>query len=215
MWDSCVRVLKRCFYASVFHYAHFHPKKEEEVAFGLKENQHKTLLFCQMQARPLWKCFSPHLREICCLLCLWKSCKCFIRILTLCGKYVTGKNLFLMKKSATMGVLGEDSEGKCSLKMNGNVFQRPTRPLQAYFWTRFAVVNAFKAALPSSSAAGRAFIFELSATTRCLFFRSLCYDWLACSVLLHTGSSLSPPALSASHLSLLIGTACSQKPLIC
>lgn len=31
-----------------------------------------------------------------------------------------------MKKSATMGVLGEVSESKRSLKLNGNVFQRPT-----------------------------------------------------------------------------------------
>lgn len=57
----------------------------------------------------------------------WKDHECFIRILTWCGKYVTGKKKpFLMKKSATMGVLGEVCESKRSLKMNSNLFQRYT-----------------------------------------------------------------------------------------
>lgn len=37
-----------------------------------------------------------------------------------------------MKKSATMGVLGQETECKHRLEMNGNVFQRPTRPLLVF-----------------------------------------------------------------------------------
>lgn len=156
----------------------------------------------------------------------WKDCECFIRILTWCGKYVTGKKkkrkTFLNeKKSGTMSVLGEFSESNRGLKMNSNVFQR-RKPTASVFLTTSCscecTQNKFTHQQPSRFGhlqPFKGFIFKLPMTTHYLFFKSLCYDWPARSVLLHTGSSLSPPALSASHLSLLIGTACSQKPLIC
>lgn len=94
-----------------------------------------------------------------------------------------------------MGVSGEDSEIKHGLKTNSNAFQRSKCPLQVFFYSFFAALG-----LPSSPAASWVVTSEISVTTR-LCCMCVCYDWLACSVLLHTGSLLSLPALSASHLS--------------
>lgn len=54
--------------------------------------------------------------------------------------------------------------------------------------------------LSSSPAASWVITSKILVTTR-LCCMCVCYDWLACSVPLHTGSLLSPPAPSASHLS--------------
>lgn len=82
MWDSCVRVLKCCFCASTFCYAHFHTETKglrERLLFfvwcslGLSENVSHIIKRNMLPFVPLEKL-------------------CFIGILTLCGKYVTGNN---------------------------------------------------------------------------------------------------------------------------
>lgn len=44
------------------------------------------------------------------------------------------KKTLLMKKNATMGVLGEIPARKHRLQVNSNAFQRPKNPQQGDFW---------------------------------------------------------------------------------
>lgn len=169
-----------------------------------------------MQHGPLWKCFSPHWKKYSALCAFGKTASVLLEL----WPYVENMSQVktFLNESATMVVLVQVCESKQSQKMKDNVFQRPTNQWQLFFYPLHAVVKpiytpAVQLARPPRTFKG--FISTLSVTTRCLFSMSRCYDWLACTVPLHIGSSLSPPALSALHLTLLVRAAYSQKPLIC